>query len=223
MAGGEPFTRKDIPEICKSFYSNNKLESVYVMSNGQIQKRILPDVTRLLQECPDLNVTVALGIDGLGPQHDKIRQKPGSWEIAIDTARKLQELKKEYPKLDIQTCLLSATQLEKLRKEAKHLCKAHDVYGAGLTQLCNFTKKKGLFTHEIKAPRREIEQVIRAEIDKSLNELEDNLTSDPDCQKLIPGLPNLLREMLAEESAKRPTRTEAYQRYRDLLQEASLT
>src|SRR5437870_8880449 len=104
LAGGEPFTRKDLPEIARAFYSNNKLESIYVMSNGQIHKRIFPDVTRILEECPNLNVTVALGIDGLKNQHEKIRQKPGSWDIAIDTARKLQEMKKEYPRLDIQTC-----------------------------------------------------------------------------------------------------------------------
>jgi MoaA/NifB/PqqE/SkfB family radical SAM enzyme len=104
IAGGEPFTRKDLPEIVRAFYENNRLESVYLMSNGQIQKRILPDVTRLLQECPDLNVTVALGLDGLKDQHEKIRQKPGSWDIAIDTARQLQTIKKEYPRLDIQTC-----------------------------------------------------------------------------------------------------------------------
>jgi MoaA/NifB/PqqE/SkfB family radical SAM enzyme len=104
LAGGEPFTRKDIPEIARAFYKNNRLESIYLMSNGQIQKRILPDVTRILQECPDLNVTVALGIDGLKDQHEKIRQKAGSWDIAIDTARQLQTIKKEYPKLDIQTC-----------------------------------------------------------------------------------------------------------------------
>jgi MoaA/NifB/PqqE/SkfB family radical SAM enzyme len=104
LAGGEPFTRKDIPEIARAFYKNNRLESIYLMSNGQIQKRIIPDVTRLLQECPDLNVTVALGIDGLKDQHEKIRQKAGSWDIAIDTARQLQNIKKEYPKLDIQTC-----------------------------------------------------------------------------------------------------------------------
>ncbi|HEX8142015.1 MAG TPA: radical SAM protein [Pyrinomonadaceae bacterium] len=104
LAGGEPFTRKDLPEIVRAFYENNKLESVYLMSNGQIQKRIMPDVTRLLQECPNLNVTVALGIDGLKDQHEKIRQKPGSWDIAIDTARQLQAIKKEYPRLDIQTC-----------------------------------------------------------------------------------------------------------------------
>src|SRR3989337_3254241 len=72
LAGGEPFTRKDLPEIVRAFYENNKLESVYLMSNGQIQKRIMPDVTRILQECPNLNVAVALGIDGLKDQTEKI-------------------------------------------------------------------------------------------------------------------------------------------------------
>jgi MoaA/NifB/PqqE/SkfB family radical SAM enzyme len=104
LAGGEPFTRKDLPDIARAFYTNNKLESIYIMSNGQIQKRIFPDVTQILQECPNLNVTVALGIDGLKNQHEKIRQKPGSWDIAIDTARQLQNIKKEYPRLDVQTC-----------------------------------------------------------------------------------------------------------------------
>ena len=104
LAGGEPFTRKDLPEIVRAFYENNKLESVYLMSNGQIHPRIFPDVTRLLQECPNLNVTVALGIDGLKDQHEKIRQKEGSWDKAIHTARTLKEMKKEFPNLDVQTC-----------------------------------------------------------------------------------------------------------------------
>ena len=104
VAGGEPFTRKDLPEIARAFHKNNKLESIYLMSNGQIQQRIIPDVTRILEENPELNVTVALGIDGLKEDHESIRQKPGSWDIAIDTARKLQQIKKEHPRLDIQTC-----------------------------------------------------------------------------------------------------------------------
>ena len=88
----------------EAFYKNNKLDAIVLMSNGQIQQRIIPDVTRILEECPNLNVTVALGIDGLKEDHESIRQKPGSWDIAIDTARKLQAIKKEYPRLDIQTC-----------------------------------------------------------------------------------------------------------------------
>jgi MoaA/NifB/PqqE/SkfB family radical SAM enzyme len=105
LAGGEPFTRKDLPQIVKSFYDNNKLDSVYLMSNGQIHQRIFPDVTQIMEECPGLNVTVALGIDGMKESHEKIRRKEGSWDKAIHTARTLQQMKKEqFPKLDIQTC-----------------------------------------------------------------------------------------------------------------------
>lgn len=105
LAGGEPFTRKDLPEIVRAFYENNKLDSVYLMSNGQIHQRIFPDVTRIMEECPNLNVTVALGIDGTQEAHEKIRRKPGSWEKAITTARTLQQMKREqFPKLNIQTC-----------------------------------------------------------------------------------------------------------------------
>jgi MoaA/NifB/PqqE/SkfB family radical SAM enzyme len=75
LAGGEPFTRKDLPEIVRAFYENNKLD------------------------------TVALGIDGMKEAHEKIRRKEGSWDKAIHTARTLQEMKREqYPQLDIQTC-----------------------------------------------------------------------------------------------------------------------
>lgn len=104
IAGGEPFTRKDLPEVARAFRKNNKLESLYLMSNGQIQQRIIPDVTRILEENPGLNLTVALGIDGLKEEHEKIRQKAGSWDIAVSTARKLQEIKKKHPNLDVQTC-----------------------------------------------------------------------------------------------------------------------
>ncbi len=104
IAGGEPFTRKDLPEVVRAFYENNDLESVYLMSNGGIQQRIIPDVTRILEECPKLNVTIALGIDGLKEEHEKIRGKAGSWDRAIDTARQLQGIQREIPRLDVQTC-----------------------------------------------------------------------------------------------------------------------
>src|SRR5882762_2033831 len=105
LAGGEPFTRKDLPEIVRAFYENNKLDSVYLMSNGQIHPRIFPDVARIMDECPKLNVSVALGIDGMKTAHEKIRRKEGSWDKAIHTARTLQQMKREqYPQLDIQTC-----------------------------------------------------------------------------------------------------------------------
>src|ERR1700752_291928 len=51
LAGGEPFTRTDLPEIARAFYANNRLGSLYITSNGVIQKRVFPDIARILQEC----------------------------------------------------------------------------------------------------------------------------------------------------------------------------
>src|SRR5436305_6441970 len=45
-----------------------------------------------------------MGIYRLQEEHDKIRQKPGSWSIAIETGRELKAMKKQYPQLDLQTC-----------------------------------------------------------------------------------------------------------------------
>src|SRR5262245_38822502 len=47
IAGGEPFTRKDLPEVVRAFYENNRLESVYLMSNGGVQQRTMPHLARI--------------------------------------------------------------------------------------------------------------------------------------------------------------------------------
>src|SRR5437764_14475215 len=64
----------------------------------------MPEGVGMFAEWRRVNVTVELGIDGVKVQHEKIRQKPGSWDIAIETARQLHEIKQEYPRLDVQTC-----------------------------------------------------------------------------------------------------------------------
>src|SRR5438046_6666965 len=46
LAGGEPFTRKDLPEIVNSSYRHKNLESAYPLSNRQLQTRILSLVFR---------------------------------------------------------------------------------------------------------------------------------------------------------------------------------
>jgi len=73
LAGGEPFTRKDLPEIVKSFYENNKLDSVYLMSNGQIHPRIFPDVTRIDDEDRNRNVSVSRDNDGMRATREHTR------------------------------------------------------------------------------------------------------------------------------------------------------
>src|SRR5947199_10724940 len=37
LAGGQPFTRKDLPELVRAFYENNKPESAYLIPTGRLQ------------------------------------------------------------------------------------------------------------------------------------------------------------------------------------------
>ena len=105
LAGGEPFTRKDLPEIVRVVLREQQARLGLPDVERPDPSAYFPDVTRIMDECPKLNVTVALGIDGMKAAHEKIRRKEGSWDKAIHTARTLQQMKREqYPQLDIQTC-----------------------------------------------------------------------------------------------------------------------
>src|SRR5258708_34527539 len=48
LAGGEPFTPKDLPESASSFYRYNKLHPVYARSNVQIKNQMFRNWTRFL-------------------------------------------------------------------------------------------------------------------------------------------------------------------------------
>ena len=74
------------------------------MSNGQIQKRIFPGRHANSAGVSKSERHRRARHRWSKAEHEKIRQKPGSWDIAIDTARQLQTIKKEYPRLDVQTC-----------------------------------------------------------------------------------------------------------------------
>src|SRR5581483_11517095 len=57
IAGGDPFTRRDLPDVVRAFYENNQPVSLYLTSNGRIQQRYLPRVSRILDEFPKVNET----------------------------------------------------------------------------------------------------------------------------------------------------------------------
>src|SRR5213082_1375369 len=60
MSGGEPFLRRDLPEVCESLATT-------------------------LQRCPDTQIVVNLSIDHIGEKHDWIRGVPGNYERARKT------------------------------------------------------------------------------------------------------------------------------------------
>jgi len=99
--GGEPFLRDDIAEIVRIFYRNNKTANVGIPTNGYLGEKIVSSVSRILQQCPDLDLAIDVSFDGVGPLHDEIRGVPGLFERAVQTYRELASLKKNYPRFNL--------------------------------------------------------------------------------------------------------------------------
>ena len=95
LGGGEPFLRRDLPEICALFVRNNGDQNLCIPTNGFATDLICSKVQEILEQCRGINVSLVLSLDGFQTTHDDIRM-PGSFERVMATAEKLAELRKSH-------------------------------------------------------------------------------------------------------------------------------
>ncbi len=99
VTGGEPFLRKDLPEVLQAFYRHASTRRMGIITNGTRPAWVEQSVRRLLELCPELVVDVGVSIDGLEAVHDAIRRLPGSYAKARETVERLNACKNERPNL----------------------------------------------------------------------------------------------------------------------------
>ncbi len=112
FSGGEIFLRKDITDVAKTFYDNNKPAIITLPTNG-----LLPDVVRektgeILKHCKKSVVAVKLSLDGLYEEHDTIRGTEGNFDKMMQTYEKLSPFLEKYQnfELGINTVFCSENQ-----------------------------------------------------------------------------------------------------------------
>ena len=106
ITGGEPFLRKDLPEllgwICQARAACfPKLKTVAITTNAILTDRILEvvgGIVGLLQK-QGIDLVLACGMDAVGDKHDQIRNYKGGWAKFKTTLAGLKELRKSYPNL----------------------------------------------------------------------------------------------------------------------------
>lgn len=99
FSGGEPFLREDLVEIVEAGYRLCRPAVITIPTNGLLPARIPERVEAILKAAPAAQVGINLSLDGVGEQHDHIRNVPGNWEKALETYRSLKAL--DYPNLTI--------------------------------------------------------------------------------------------------------------------------
>jgi len=103
LGGGEPFLRKELPEIAKLFHDNNDAQIISIPTNALQPEFTKKQTEKMLINCPNSNIRISLSLDGLKEQHDYVRGVKGNWDKFVETYNVLAELREIYPNLEILT------------------------------------------------------------------------------------------------------------------------
>lgn len=130
ITGGEPFLRKDLPDLFRGIANLTAerlkvLKSVAVTTNGLLTKRVLEFTVLILREfeAAGLDLVVVCAVDATGPIHDAVRNVPGAWEKVSATLEGLLEIRKSHPNLivGLKTTILpiNVSELENIATYAR--------------------------------------------------------------------------------------------------------
>lgn len=99
LGGGEPFIRKDIPQLYETVQRNCNSKVFTIPTNGWYIDKIYLSVLRMLQFARNKNIIIIqFSIDGQQEVHDKIRGK-NSFQKVKDSINRLQPLQEIYSNL----------------------------------------------------------------------------------------------------------------------------
>jgi len=106
LSGGEPFLRKDLPEIVEAAVDYLKPSIIHAPTNALAPDKIVEHTRTILEMLAGRGLetpfTVKPSLDGVGKLHDEIRGVEGNWEKLLETVRRLQALEKDFPNFHVE-------------------------------------------------------------------------------------------------------------------------
>jgi MoaA/NifB/PqqE/SkfB family radical SAM enzyme/GT2 family glycosyltransferase len=129
ISGGEPFLRRDLPEVCELFFERNDLGALNIPTNGLQPKTTYTLTRRILEIARGRPVHIALSIDGTEPVHDEIRAVPGNFRRAVETFQALRPLQAEFPNLRLR---VNSTVVNRNYQDLFKLFETHPTHFPGV-------------------------------------------------------------------------------------------
>ncbi len=90
LTGGEPFLRKDLPEIVGIIKKRCPKAQIIISSNGFATDLIIRQLKKILAIDPKIGI--ALSLDAIGNLHDEIRGVPGGFDKVMQTLQAIKNL-----------------------------------------------------------------------------------------------------------------------------------
>ncbi len=133
FSGGEIFLRRDLADIVDAFYRSCRPVVITLPTNGLAPDLIIPQADEILSRSPESAVVIKVSIDGIGAEHDRIRNTPGSFDKAMETWEELRRLRRRHQNLQtgVNTVFLRQNQddIEKIIDFVNGLpgCETHTI------------------------------------------------------------------------------------------------
>lgn len=106
ISGGEPFLRKDLPEIVELACKCLKPKVIHTPTNAILTERIIENTEKIIRIVRNYDRTVPFtvkpSIDGVGALHDEIRGIKGNFECLLKTIEGLKQLEKRYDNFHLE-------------------------------------------------------------------------------------------------------------------------
>jgi len=101
VSGGEPFLRQDIDQICYRFINRNHVRFLNIPTNAIQTNVISRSVEAILANPGDFRLNIAISLDGIGENHDRIRGVPGNYDRALKTMEAMREIRATDQRLTV--------------------------------------------------------------------------------------------------------------------------
>ncbi len=106
ISGGEPFLRKDLPQIVELACKYLKPRVIHTPTNAIMPDRIEEKTREILEIIraydPTVPFTVKPSIDGVGEMHDEIRGVKGNFEKLLKTIERLKVVEQDYDNFHLE-------------------------------------------------------------------------------------------------------------------------
>ena len=124
ISGGEPFLRKDLPEIIELALVYLRPRIIHIPTNAISVTRVEEGVVRTLEYlrrhgADRVPLTVKPSLDGVGEVHDRVRGVPGNFEKVVETVEMLKRVRASYPNLHVELgTVVSRMNLDHVKETA---------------------------------------------------------------------------------------------------------
>lgn len=101
LSGGEPFLRPEVSELAISACRSLRPVVMNIPTNGLLHTLIPKKVEEILSKSRDTELVINFSFDGVGKEHDKIRNIPGNFEKLLLSYYQVKKLKKKFSNLTV--------------------------------------------------------------------------------------------------------------------------